>query len=107
MTYDITIVGTGPAGPGFAPDLLRRYQVRHMRKTTPMYYGTNQIVRFFTDDRMPVKFARQAALRLSNNFLPIKPAIRNMLTESVEYHHFLPTSHSRLMGFASRSVAQA
>lgn len=61
--------------------LLRRYQAKHMRKTIPIYHGTNKIVRLFTDDRMPVKLARKAVLRLSNNLPPIKQVIRHLLTQ--------------------------
>ncbi|MDH4256473.1 MAG: 5-demethoxyubiquinol-8 5-hydroxylase UbiM [Gammaproteobacteria bacterium] len=64
-----------------ASELLRRYESRHMRKTRPMYRGTNEIVRLFTDDRLPVRLARQAVLRMSNNLPPVKRIIRNLLTE--------------------------
>ncbi len=63
-------------------DRLQRYQARHMRVTRPMYHGTNHLVQFFTDERPPAKLARSIALRLANNFPPIKNAIRNKLTES-------------------------
>lgn len=63
-----------------AADVLKRYQTRHMRTTRPMYRGTNDVVKLFTDDRRPVKFVRQLALRLVNNFPPIKWAIRKKLT---------------------------
>ena len=61
--------------------LLRRYQAKHMRKTIPIYRGTNAIVKLFTDDRLPVKFARKAVLRFSNNMPPIKRVIRHLLTQ--------------------------
>lgn len=61
--------------------LLKRYHAKHLRKTIPIYRGTNEIVRLFTDDRMPVKFARKAVLRISNNFPPIKRVIRHLLTQ--------------------------
>jgi len=61
--------------------MLRRYQRRHMLKTIPMYRGTNEIVRLFTDDRAPVKLARQAVLRLANNLPPVKRVIHHLLTE--------------------------
>ncbi len=64
-----------------ATALLRRYQAKHMRKTIPIYRGTNGIVRFFTDDRLPVKLARKAVLRLSNNLPPIKGVIQHLLTQ--------------------------
>lgn len=63
-----------------AADVLKRYQTRHMRTTKPMYRGTNDVVKLFTDDRRPVKFVRQLALRLVNNFPPVKWAIQKKLT---------------------------
>lgn len=64
-----------------AAGVLSRYESRHMRKTRPLYHGTNEIVRLFTDDRLPVRIARQAALRISNHLPPVKAIIRNLLTE--------------------------
>ena len=63
-------------------ELLQRYQRRHRRSTGPMYHGTNEIVKFFTDDRAPAKLARKAALRLANRIPPIKRVIQNKLTET-------------------------
>ncbi|HIG41347.1 MAG TPA: 5-demethoxyubiquinol-8 5-hydroxylase UbiM [Gammaproteobacteria bacterium] len=68
-----------------AHELLQRFESRHMRTTLPMYHGTNNLVKFFTDDRAPVKVARKIALRLANNFPPIKHAIRHKLTDSKEH----------------------
>lgn len=65
-----------------ARERLQRFETRHMRMTRPMYHGTNSLVKFFTDDRAPAKIARKIALRLANNFPPIKHAIRNKLTYS-------------------------
>ena len=65
-----------------AKSLLERYERRHMRTTRPMYHGTNEIVKFFTDDRTPTKLARTAVLRLANRFPPIRKAIQNKLTDS-------------------------
>jgi ubiquinone biosynthesis UbiH/UbiF/VisC/COQ6 family hydroxylase len=62
-------------------DVLRRYERKHLRNTRPIYHGTNEIVKFFTDDRLPAKLARKVALRIANNFPPIKRVIRNKLTE--------------------------
>ena len=60
--------------------LLKKYERKHMRSTKPMFYGTNEIVKFFTDDRVPAKFARRVALRLANNIPPIKRVIQSKLT---------------------------
>lgn len=70
--------------------VLRRYQAKHMRKTIPIYRGTNEIVRLFTDDRLPVKLARKAVLRLSNNLPPIKRVIRHLLTQPGNRTRLLP-----------------
>ena len=65
-----------------ATSLLQRYQRKHMKTTRPMYHGTNEIVKFFTDDREPVKLARQLALRLANRIPLVKRVIQNKLTEA-------------------------
>ena len=62
--------------------LLERYNRKHMLTTRPMFHGTNEIVKFFTDDRAPARLARSVALRLANRFPPIKSAIQHKLTES-------------------------
>ena len=65
-----------------ATPLLERYQRRHMRTTRPMFHGTNEVVKLFTDDRLPARLARTVALRLADGFPPIKRVIRNKLTET-------------------------
>ena len=65
-----------------AASLLHRYQRKHMRTTKPMYHGTNEIVKFFTDDRVPVKLARQLALRLANRIPLVKQLIQSKLSEA-------------------------
>lgn len=62
--------------------ILRRYNRKHMLTTRPMFHGTNEIVKFFTDDRRPARIARAIALRLANRLPPIKRAIQHKLTES-------------------------
>jgi ubiquinone biosynthesis UbiH/UbiF/VisC/COQ6 family hydroxylase len=71
-------------------DVLRRYERKHLRNTRPIYHGTNEIVKFFTDDRPPAKLARKVALRLANNFPPVKHVIRNKLMERGNRSSFLP-----------------
>ena len=70
--------------------LLERYQRRHMRTTKPMFHGTNEIVKFFTDDRVPAKLARKVVLRLANRVPPIKHVIRNKLTEARNRNSLIP-----------------
>jgi len=74
-----------------APALLERYSRKHMRTTRPMYHGTNEIVKFFTDDRLPARIARKVALRLANNVPPIKKAIRGKLTQTSERRGLVPS----------------
>lgn len=62
--------------------LLERYQRKHMRSTLPMYHGTNNIVKFFTDDRVPARLARRVALRLVNRVPLVKRLIQSKLTAS-------------------------
>jgi len=73
-----------------ATELLERYQRKHMRTTRPMFHGTNEIVKFFTDDRGPAKLARKVALRLANTIPPIKRVIQNKLTEATNPGSLLP-----------------
>jgi len=70
--------------------LLERYQRKHIRTTRPMFYGTNEIVKFFTDDRAPAKLARKIALRLADRIRPIKRVIQNKLTETSNHTGLLP-----------------
>ena len=72
-----------------AMPLLERYQRKHMHTTRPMYHGTNEIVKFFTDDRVPAKLARKLALRLANWIPPIKRVIQNKLTETSNRKSFI------------------
>jgi 2-polyprenyl-6-methoxyphenol hydroxylase-like FAD-dependent oxidoreductase len=55
-----------------------------------MFHGTNELVKFFTDDRRPARLARSVALRLANTFSPIKHAIQNKLTETSNRSSLLP-----------------
>lgn len=73
-----------------ATSLLETYQRRHMRTTRPMFHGTNELVRFFTDDRPLAKVARQFALRMANRISPIRHVIQNKLTETTNRGSLLP-----------------
>ena len=73
-----------------ATTLLERYQRKHMRTTKPMFHGTNEIVKFFTDDRIPAKLARHIALRLADRLPLIKRVIQSKLTEKTNRSGFLP-----------------
>ncbi|MCH7816752.1 MAG: 5-demethoxyubiquinol-8 5-hydroxylase UbiM [Proteobacteria bacterium] len=69
--------------------LLKRFERMHMRTTRPIYHGTNEIVRMFTDDRLPAKLLRNLTLRMVNNFPPIKQVIRHKLIESRNHNSIL------------------
>ncbi len=73
-----------------ATSLLERYQRQHMKTTKPMFHGTNEIVKFFTDDRVPAKLARLVALRLANRIPLIKRIIQSKLTETTTRNSLLP-----------------
>ncbi len=73
-----------------ATSLLQRYQREHMQMTKPMFHGTNAIVKFFTDDHVPAKLARQVALRLANGIPLVKRVIQSKLTETTNHYSLLP-----------------
>ena len=55
-----------------------------------MFHGTNEIIKFFTDDRVPAKLARKVALRLANRIPLVKRVIQNKLTETTNRNSLLP-----------------
>jgi hypothetical protein len=55
-----------------------------------MFHGTNELVKFFTDDRGPAKLARKIALRLANTVSPVRQLIQNKLTETSNRGSLLP-----------------
>ncbi len=61
--------------------VLKGYQNRHIVETKVMYYGTNGVVKLFTDEHLPAKITRKAVLRLSNLLPPVKWAIEKKLTD--------------------------
>lgn len=73
-------------------NVLSNYHTKHTRITRPLYHGTNGIVKLFTNDTMPAKFLRKAALRLGNNFKPFKWLIQQSLTETKTAQR-LPADH--------------
>ncbi len=70
--------------------LLQRYQQHHMLVTRPLYHGTNTIVGLFTNDSYPATLLRKAALRISNNFPPVKWAIEQKLMAKNHLKNFIP-----------------
>lgn len=61
--------------------ILRKYETKHRRAVLPIYLGTNGLVRLYTDDRLPARIARKAALHLGNRVLPIKNSITRQLMQ--------------------------
>lgn len=54
-----------------APDLLARYERAHRRATLPFYLATNAVVGIYTADAVPMRFARDALLRLAGQAMPL------------------------------------
>jgi 2-polyprenyl-6-methoxyphenol hydroxylase-like FAD-dependent oxidoreductase len=65
-----------------AASILKKYERKHMRMTKFLYHGTNHIVGLFTNETIPAKIIRGAALRIANNFPPIRHMITAKLTEA-------------------------
>jgi ubiquinone biosynthesis UbiH/UbiF/VisC/COQ6 family hydroxylase len=65
-----------------AVSVLKKYERKHMRVTKFLYHGTNHIVGLFTNETIPAKLIRGAALRIANNFPPIRDMITAKLTEA-------------------------
>ncbi|MDD3764063.1 MAG: 5-demethoxyubiquinol-8 5-hydroxylase UbiM [Nevskiales bacterium] len=59
---------------------LARYASAHRRATAPLYTATNAIVRLYTDDRLPARIARDAALRVGHRLAPFRQAVIHTLT---------------------------
>jgi ubiquinone biosynthesis UbiH/UbiF/VisC/COQ6 family hydroxylase len=66
----------------FSEEVLKVYQRKHMPETRLMYYGTNGIVKLFTNDSLPGKLTRKAVLGFSRHYPPIKWIIENKLTDA-------------------------
>lgn len=62
-----------------APGLLASYDRVHRRATLPLYLATNAIVRLYTDDSAPGRFARGALLGLARHVRPIGAALTALL----------------------------
>ncbi|WP_420007312.1 5-demethoxyubiquinol-8 5-hydroxylase UbiM [Xanthomonas sacchari] len=66
-----------------APALLAGYQRGHRLATRPLYEATNAIAALYTDDRLPARALRSAALRVADRVAPFKRAIAAHLTQRV------------------------
>jgi ubiquinone biosynthesis UbiH/UbiF/VisC/COQ6 family hydroxylase len=78
--------------------VLKRYERKHMRVTKFLYHGTNHIVGLFTNETRAAKLIRNTALRIANNFPPIRHLITAKLTETGK-PDFLPTLPSLPLPF--------
>lgn len=63
-----------------SPTLLSRYDSKHALHARPLYYGTNMLLKLFTDETPPAKLLRGLVLRVSNNLPPLKKLITRQLT---------------------------
>lgn len=62
--------------------VLERYSTQHRRVSAPIYHGTNALVRLYTTDTPPARFARDALLHLGNAIRPARNLIMERLTEA-------------------------
>ena len=62
--------------------VLERYSAQHRRVCSPIFHGTNALVRLYTTDTPPARFARDALLHLGNAFRPARNLIMERLTEA-------------------------
>jgi ubiquinone biosynthesis UbiH/UbiF/VisC/COQ6 family hydroxylase len=60
---------------------LARYEARHRRATAPLYAATNAIATLYTDERLPARVLRHAALRLGAALPPVRRAVAARLME--------------------------
>lgn len=60
--------------------LLARYDSKHSLHARPLYYGTNMLLKLFTNETPPAKLLRGLVLRVSNNLPPLKKLITQQLT---------------------------
>ena len=64
-----------------AEAVLRGYDRAHRRATLPLYEATNAIAALYTDERLPARLLRDAALRVAARVAPFKRAIAAHLTQ--------------------------
>jgi len=66
-----------------SPDLLARYERRHMLATRPLYEVTKLIATLYTTEAAPAKLLRNAALHLGQRFTPFRKLVAASLTGSL------------------------
>jgi len=60
--------------------LLARYERQQRMATWPLYQATNLLVECYTNDRLPMRLLRGAALRAAQQLIPLKRGIARHLT---------------------------
>ncbi|MBV1797344.1 5-demethoxyubiquinol-8 5-hydroxylase UbiM [Siccirubricoccus sp. G192] len=70
--------GQDPADPA----ALQRYERRHRRATWPLFTATNAIAGLYTDERLPARLLRHAALRLGAALPPVRRLVTARLMEA-------------------------
>jgi ubiquinone biosynthesis UbiH/UbiF/VisC/COQ6 family hydroxylase len=60
-------------------DLLARYEREHRRFAWPLYTATNALVKVYTAEAPPMRFARDALLRAAGAFKPFRDAVAAMV----------------------------
>ncbi|HEY0333568.1 MAG TPA: 5-demethoxyubiquinol-8 5-hydroxylase UbiM [Stenotrophomonas sp.] len=66
-----------------AAAVLLAYERAHRRATLPLYEATHAIAALYTDERLPARILRQAALRVAARVTPFRRAIAAHLTQRV------------------------
>lgn len=64
------------------PGLLADYDRAHRLATFPLYQTTNLIASLYTDERVPARLLRKAALHFADRMVPVKRAIAAHLTQA-------------------------
>jgi len=76
------ILGAVAVGGDFAADrVLATYARQHRLATRPLYEATNAIAALYTDERLPARLLREAALRAAARVAPFRAAITAHLTQ--------------------------
>ncbi len=74
--------GLMKAGDIGSASVLDRYDRANRQATLPLYLATQAIVKLYTDDRLPARLVRAAALRLGNGLKPFRRAIASQLAQT-------------------------
>jgi 2-polyprenyl-6-methoxyphenol hydroxylase-like FAD-dependent oxidoreductase len=62
---------------------LQRYADIHRRTTLPTYLGTNLLVKLFTDEHGPAKWARRTVLAASENLPAFSQIVKASITRQL------------------------